>query len=389
MTTDKDRAEFEEVVREIHGHLSLLVRDDGKYANLYTQSMFDLWCLARSRSGAVPAATDAKPRMPGHPIQPLYKCPVDGRLRFKPNALVQHLLDNGGLDMNALARVECSRDDRQHFAQLIGYSHQGYGTLSYASDRVYDKSLERYEKRQALAAAPEPHHGDAPVSWQVRERCLASWMECDDIEQFTRLAADPRYESRVLYAAPVSDPADAREGDAATPIPTPDEARKDWGVAVFAGGVDLLVLRGDGSYHGLADIADYANTVRLAARHLDSFIGAEGSTGFFPECSGDPACCPENEGYGCCKPNPATDARDGGIAALRAFANDVIAEHVQFDPAIQELAEQHGLLAQVTVTESCGDNCECAEVGFPTECYRKTAILMPADSAQGATGGES
>jgi hypothetical protein len=24
----------------------------------------------------------------------------------------------------------------------------------------------------------------------------------------------------------------------------------------------------------------------------------------FPECSGDPASCPENEGYGCCKPNP-------------------------------------------------------------------------------------
>lgn len=25
----------------------------------------------------------------------------------------------------------------------------------------------------------------------------------------------------------------------------------------------------------------------------------------FPECSGNPASCPENEGYGCCKPNPS------------------------------------------------------------------------------------
>jgi hypothetical protein len=25
----------------------------------------------------------------------------------------------------------------------------------------------------------------------------------------------------------------------------------------------------------------------------------------WPGCSGDPACCPENEGYGCGKPNPA------------------------------------------------------------------------------------
>ena len=24
----------------------------------------------------------------------------------------------------------------------------------------------------------------------------------------------------------------------------------------------------------------------------------------YPECSGDPASCPENEGHGCCKPNP-------------------------------------------------------------------------------------
>lgn len=82
------------------------------------------------------------------------------------------------------------------------------------------------------------------------------------------------------------------------------------------------------------------------------------------------------------------DARDAEIAALRAFANDVIGEREQFDPDIQELAEQHGLLVLVTVTESCGGNCECAEVGFPSECYRKTSVLRPAiDRAIGAEGG--
>lgn len=30
----------------------------------------------------------------------------------------------------------------------------------------------------------------------------------------------------------------------------------------------------------------------------------------YPECSGDPACCPENEGYGCCKPNAALCAEN-------------------------------------------------------------------------------
>jgi hypothetical protein len=32
----------------------------------------------------------------------------------------------------------------------------------------------------------------------------------------------------------------------------------------------------------------------------------------YPECSGDPASCPENEGYGCCKPNPRPEAEGCG-----------------------------------------------------------------------------
>jgi hypothetical protein len=31
----------------------------------------------------------------------------------------------------------------------------------------------------------------------------------------------------------------------------------------------------------------------------------------WPECSGDPACCPENSGYGCGKPNPEQPAGKG------------------------------------------------------------------------------
>jgi hypothetical protein len=30
----------------------------------------------------------------------------------------------------------------------------------------------------------------------------------------------------------------------------------------------------------------------------------------WPACSGNPACCPENAGYGCCKPNPPPTERD-------------------------------------------------------------------------------
>ena len=72
-----------------------------------------------------------------HPIQPLEQ-DEHGVLRFKVNALVRHLLDNGPFDMNTLASGGFSNEDRQQFAQLIGYSLSGYGDLrSYVDDYSY------------------------------------------------------------------------------------------------------------------------------------------------------------------------------------------------------------------------------------------------------------
>jgi hypothetical protein len=80
------------------------------------------------------------------PIQPLVIA-SDGVLRFQENAIVRYLLDHGGIDMNALAGMDFKRSDWQQFAQLIGYSHSGWGTLSYANDRIYNTALERYWRR--------------------------------------------------------------------------------------------------------------------------------------------------------------------------------------------------------------------------------------------------
>jgi glutathione S-transferase len=71
-----------------------------------------------------------------HPIQPLIK-DDHGTLRFKKNAIVEYLLDQSGIDLNALAGVAFSDEDRQQFAQLIGYSLSGYGELYYVSDDAY------------------------------------------------------------------------------------------------------------------------------------------------------------------------------------------------------------------------------------------------------------
>lgn len=79
-----------------------------------------------------------------HPIQPLQM--ENGVLRFKRNRIVEHLLEKGGIDMNALARLDFSQEDREQFAQLIGYSHSGSGELGYVSDEVWCAAQEIYEK---------------------------------------------------------------------------------------------------------------------------------------------------------------------------------------------------------------------------------------------------
>ena len=61
-----------------------------------------------------------------------------GVKRFKKNAIVARLLEEGGIDLNAIARWDVSKEDRRQFAQLIGYSVSGYGELtSYVDDASY------------------------------------------------------------------------------------------------------------------------------------------------------------------------------------------------------------------------------------------------------------
>jgi len=65
------------------------------------------------------------------PMQPL----INGR--FKENKIVSHCLDFGGTDLNKIAVMNFSIEDREQFAQLIGYSLCGYSDLSYVTDETY------------------------------------------------------------------------------------------------------------------------------------------------------------------------------------------------------------------------------------------------------------
>lgn len=71
-----------------------------------------------------------------NPIQPT-KVDDHGVIRFKENKIVRKLLDEGPFDMNQIAMWDIDPDDRVQFAQLIGYSLSGFGSLSYVDDEVY------------------------------------------------------------------------------------------------------------------------------------------------------------------------------------------------------------------------------------------------------------
>lgn len=75
----------------------------------------------------------------------------------------------------------------------------------------------------------------------------------------------------------------------------------------------------------------------------------------------------------------ATPYIDAELRPLRAFAQDIMSSWPEggLDGGdIQDLAVKHGLLAPVTVTEPCGENCCCAEYAdFPQQCFRRTALL--------------
>lgn len=80
--------------------------------------------------------------MSKYPVQPKIT-DEHGVLRFEKNPIVEYLRDNSGIDMNKIA-IWCHENDidpkyQQQFAQLIGYSVRGYGTLSYVTDENWEK----------------------------------------------------------------------------------------------------------------------------------------------------------------------------------------------------------------------------------------------------------
>lgn len=75
-----------------------------------------------------------------------------GVIRFRENRIIRLLLDAGPFDLNQIALMAFSDQERQLLAQLIGYSVSGYGDLPYAegeptarADRAVDVFIAEQE----------------------------------------------------------------------------------------------------------------------------------------------------------------------------------------------------------------------------------------------------
>tara|TARA_R110000737_G_scaffold274768_1_gene281640 strand:+ start:236 stop:607 length:372 start_codon:yes stop_codon:yes gene_type:complete len=89
------------------------------------------------------------------PMQPV-ETDSSGTLRFRQNKIVTYLLDNGGLDLNQLARIEFPKEDRDQFTQLIGYSVSAApisSDLLNAADTVTDEGTDTDRARVVFLEA--------------------------------------------------------------------------------------------------------------------------------------------------------------------------------------------------------------------------------------------
>jgi len=82
------------------------------------------------------------------PMQPVYEDDF-GTVRFKGNSIVEHLMQNGNIDMNGIDSLNFPKEDREQFAQLIGYSLSGYRDLSYTSKESYKEAKHIYKSTKS------------------------------------------------------------------------------------------------------------------------------------------------------------------------------------------------------------------------------------------------
>ena len=99
------------------------------YSGLDTSSEEYIRSANRKMRNLLKRKEAGKVRVEKHPMQPIVW--VRDVIRFKKNAAVDYLLEQGTVDLNRIACMKFTTEDREQFNQLIGYSVSGYGDLSF------------------------------------------------------------------------------------------------------------------------------------------------------------------------------------------------------------------------------------------------------------------
>lgn len=86
-----------------------------------------------------------------------------GPPRFVGNPIVQFLLDAGPFDSNQLSMMPFSDEDREQFAQLLGYSITGFGELPYVSEDSYERACQKVKEASEEWILRKLSGEDAPV----------------------------------------------------------------------------------------------------------------------------------------------------------------------------------------------------------------------------------
>jgi hypothetical protein len=62
----------------------------------------------------------------------------DGFVRFRANAVIRWLQDNGHINLNRIHVEAFPAEDVEQFYQLLGYSVSGYGDLSFVRKKTVE-----------------------------------------------------------------------------------------------------------------------------------------------------------------------------------------------------------------------------------------------------------
>lgn len=90
-----------------------------------------------------------------HPFQPLYLTSSEENavLRFKKNNIIDYLFTSGKLDLNAIMGMGFPVEDYEQLAQLLGYSHSGFGSLSYVRNETWYGAREASKGHDSMLMA--------------------------------------------------------------------------------------------------------------------------------------------------------------------------------------------------------------------------------------------